>query len=155
MQQLWLAMNVVTDQLSLEFPQKPDEEQHTPNWVAVQVLFPAKLGGLTIQKRGAPLLLGGSGALCIEAAALLIGLAPFTFGISAAIEGVICAAAVVTAVAIAFAIISAIIGWLFGSSPSQPNTGVPTTIETRSSYGQWPILDFGGSTATSCDCAVT
>ncbi|KAK1699992.1 hypothetical protein BDP55DRAFT_213442 [Colletotrichum godetiae] len=112
--------------------------------------------GLVLQERGAPLLLGGLGALCLEAATPLLALAPFTFGLSAAIEGAICAAAALAALAVGFAIISSIAGWLFGSSPSQPNTGVPTTIAGRASYGQWPILDFGGAaTSTSCDCSVT
>lgn len=40
--------------------------------------------------------------------------------------------------------------------------GTPTTIRTRTAFGQWPILDFdgadgggGGGGATSCDCVVT
>ncbi|KAI1454308.1 hypothetical protein F4805DRAFT_469461 [Annulohypoxylon moriforme] len=112
--------------------------------------------GLSTEKRGAPLLLGGLGALCLEAAVPLLGLAPFTFGLTAALEGIICVAAAAAAAAIGFAIISGIIGWLFGSSPAKPNVGVPTTIGGRSSYGQWPILDFGGGATTStCDCAVT
>lgn len=108
-----------------------------------------------IEERGA-LLLGGLGALCLEAAAPLLALTPFTFGLSAALEGAICVAAGVAALAIGFAIISSVLGWLFGGSPAKPNTGVPTTINGRASYGQWPILDFGGAATTStCDCSVT
>lgn len=112
--------------------------------------------GLSIQKRGAPLLLGGLGALCLELAIPLGILAPFTFGLSAGIAGAICAAGAIATAAIGFAILISFIGWIFGSPPSQPNTGVPTTVNGRTAYGQWPILYFGGAPTTStCDCSVT
>lgn len=38
---------------------------------------------------------------------------------------------------------------------SHPNRGSPITSGDRLSYGQWPILDFGSSSTTSCDCVVT
>ena len=38
---------------------------------------------------------------------------------------------------------------------ASPTTGVPTTIGKRSSYGQWPILDFGTVPQTPCECVVT
>ncbi|KAK9774049.1 putative chitinase [Seiridium cardinale] len=107
-------------------------------------------GLATVEKRGAPLLLGALWALCIEAAGPLLALAPFTFGLSAG------AAAGVAAAAIGFVILVGAVGWLFGGKPSQPNTGVPTTVNGRTAYGQWSILNFGGgNTKTSCDCAVT
>lgn len=119
--------------------------------------------GEHLDKRAAPLLLGGLGALCAEAAPLLLGGSSVTFGLSAAVEGAICAAAAASAAAIGFAVITnaigRFVGWLFGSPPTQSNTGQPTTIGTRTAYGQWQILDFGGGgggqTTSSCDCFVT
>lgn len=118
---------------------------------------------LTIYKCGAAsttggaLILGGLGSLCLNAAAPLALLSGITFGLSDALEGVICTAAGILAAAIGFAVVvTNIAGWLFGSPPSQPNTGVPVTTGTRTAYGQWLLLDFGGgATSTSCDCAVT
>ncbi|KAL7621624.1 hypothetical protein AAE478_008950 [Parahypoxylon ruwenzoriense] len=104
--------------------------------------------------------------VCAAAIAAMMAAAPFTFGISLLgipAEVAICAAAGIAVAAVGFA-----------SKPSappqpppqpkppvaQPHTGVPTTIttgkSTRSSYGQWPILDFGSVPQTSsCDCSVT
>lgn len=112
--------------------------------------------GVSVQKRGA-VLLGGLGALCLDAVAGGALGALITFGVSAGVAGIICAATgIAAAAAIGFAILSGVWGWLFGGSPSQPNTGVPTTIGTRTAYGQWPLLDFNGAaTTTSCDCSVT
>lgn len=113
------------------------------------------------EKRAFPgLLISGLGTLCLADALPAALLAPFTFGLSLAVEGAVCAATTVAAVAsaaiIGFAILSSLFGWLFGGSPSKPNIGVPTTIAGRASYGQWPILDFNsGATSTSCDCEVT
>lgn len=120
--------------------------------------------GQHLDKRAAPLLLGGLGALCVNAAPVLLGGSSVTFGLSAAVEGIICAAAASTLAAIGFAVLassaSRLVGWLFSSPPRQSNTGQPTTIGTRTAYGQWQLLDFGGggggqSTTTSCDCFVT
>lgn len=38
---------------------------------------------------------------------------------------------------------------------NEPRTGVPTTVGTRSSYGQWPLLNFGSVSTKGCDCFVT
>lgn len=109
-----------------------------------------------VEKRSGGLLLGELGALCLEAAIPLLAAAPYTFGVSAAVAGAICAAAASAAAAIGFAIIASFVGWLFGGSPEKPNTGVPGNIGTRTAYGQWSILDFGStSTDSNCDCAVT
>lgn len=113
------------------------------------------------EKRAIPgLLISGLGALCLANAIPAALLAPLTFGLSLAAEGAICAVAAVAAAAtaaiIGFAILLSVFGWIFGGSPSKPNAGVPTTVAGRSSYGQWPILDFsGGTTTINCDCVVT
>ena len=119
--------------------------------------------GEHLDRRAAPLLVSGLGALCVDAAPLLLGGSSVTFGLSAAVEGAICAAAAASLAAVGFAVITSaarsFIGWLFGSPPTQSNTGVPTTIGTRTAYGQWQLLDFGGGgggqTTSSCDCFVT
>lgn len=114
-----------------------------------------------VEKRAIPgLLISGLGALCLADAIPAALLAPLTFGLSLAAEGAICAVAAVAAAAtaaiIGFAILLTVFGWIFGGSPSKPNAGVPTTVAGRSSYGQWPILDFsGGTTTINCDCVVT
>jgi hypothetical protein len=109
------------------------------------------------EKGDGPPLAGTLGALCLVAAIPLLELAPFTFGLSALIEGGICAAAAGAALSIGFAIFTSIVvGWIFGGEPDQPNKGVPTTSRTRSAYGQWPLLNFAsGPTTPSCDCSVT
>ncbi|KFY85211.1 hypothetical protein V498_07750 [Pseudogymnoascus sp. VKM F-4517 (FW-2822)] len=114
-----------------------------------------------VEKRAIPgLLISGLGALCLADAIPAALLAPLTFGLSLAAEGAICAVAAVAAAAtaaiIGFAILLSVFGWIFSGSPSKPNAGVPTTVAGRSSYGQWPILDFsGGTTTINCDCVVT
>jgi hypothetical protein len=109
-----------------------------------------------VEKREGSLLVGELSAMCLDAAVLLLGLTPFTFGLSAAVAGAICVAAAGAALAIGFAIFKSIVGWIFGGEPDHPNKGVPTTIGTRSAYGQWSLLHFGGGPTTpSCDCAVT
>ncbi|KAL2130498.1 hypothetical protein VTI74DRAFT_6334 [Chaetomium olivicolor] len=96
------------------------------------------------------------GVLRLEAGPPLLVLSIFTFSLTTVLDGAICAPATLAAIAIGFAIILNIVGWLFGGSPSRPNVGALTTITGRALYGQWPILDFnGGATSTSCDCAVT
>ncbi|ROW14913.1 hypothetical protein VPNG_03305 [Cytospora leucostoma] len=85
-------------------------------------------------------------AVCAAAVSALIATAPFTFGLSLLgipAEIALCAAAGGSSNAI-----------------TRPYTGVPTTVgsgkKARSSYGQWPILDFGNVAQTSsCDCFVT
>lgn len=114
---------------------------------------------VALEKRIPPLLVGGLGSLCLAASPIAAALAPFTFGLSLAIEGALCAIATAVAVAITaitgFAIIFYAFGWLFGGSPSRPNIGKPVTTG-KLSHGQWPILDFNGApTSTSCDCSVT
>lgn len=93
----------------------------------------------TIEKRGAPLLVGGLGALCLADAPIAALLAPFTFGLSIAADGVLCAvaaaAAAATAAIIGFMVLSSIVGWVFGGSLSTPNPACPSPSPspTRSS----------------------
>ncbi|KAF2969308.1 hypothetical protein GQX73_g4255 [Xylaria multiplex] len=117
--------------------------------------------------KGTAVVAGGlTFGVCAAAISALIAAAPFTFGISLLgipAEVALCAAAGIAVTAAGFA-----------SKPSapqqpptkpkppvaQPHTGVPTTItvggSARSSYGQWPVLDFGSvSQTSSCDCFVT
>lgn len=119
-------------------------------------------GAHGVEKRSfaMPLLASELGVLCVADLAPSLLSASFTFGLSLAAEGAICAAAtgaLLSGVAVlGWKIFDSITGWLFGGSPSKPNVGVPTTVAGRSSYGQWPLLDFSGGTTTStCDCAVT
>ncbi|KAK5654286.1 hypothetical protein OQA88_7463 [Cercophora sp. LCS_1] len=110
-----------------------------------------------LEERGLPAIIGlleALGALCASAGPLLGLLAPFTMGATALVEGLICAAAGVAAIAIGFRIIGNFLGWLFGGGTSRPNIGTPITTGPRLKYGQWPILDFGSGPAP-CDCAVT
>lgn len=105
-------------------------------------------------------------AICAAALASLVAAAPFTFGLSLLgipAEVAACAAAGIVLTAIGFASISTNPPQPPPRPPppaAQPHTGVPTTIGTgksaRSSYGQWPVLDFGSvSQSSSCDCYVT
>ncbi|KAI1105614.1 hypothetical protein F4804DRAFT_341082 [Jackrogersella minutella] len=116
--------------------------------------------GLAIQKRS-PLLVANLGVLCLGKAPELLALGLASFSVSLAAEGAICLAAAASILPfIGYAIlngVNGVRGWLNSLLPSQPNTGVPTTIgKTQSSYGQWPILDFGGgATGANCDCVVT
>ncbi|KAJ6088215.1 CAZyme family GH18, partial [Penicillium sp. IBT 16267x] len=107
------------------------------------------VGGHTVEKRGLPLLASELGALYLADAFPSALSAVFTFGLSIAAEGVICATAaiagVATAAIIGFSILSSLIRWIFGGSPSKPNVGVPTTVAGRTA----------GDTSTSCDCEVT
>ncbi|KAK4870248.1 hypothetical protein LT330_005302 [Penicillium expansum] len=102
----------------------------------------------------------GLGSLCLaDLVPSLLAALP-TFGLSLIGEGAVCAlgavAGAAAAVYVGWQIISGIVGWIFGGSPSKPNVGVPTTVGTRTAYGQWSILDFNdGATTTSCDCEVT
>ncbi|KAJ6037676.1 Glycoside hydrolase superfamily [Penicillium canescens] len=116
-----------------------------------------------LEERGLPgLILSGLGlgSLCLaDLVPSLLGALP-TFGLSLIGEGVVCAlgalAGAAATIYVGWQIISGIVGWLFGGSPSKPNVGVPTKVGTRTAYGQWSILDFnGGATTTSCDCEVT
>ncbi|RMJ26207.1 Chitin recognition protein [Aspergillus sp. HF37] len=97
----------------------------------------------TIEKRGGPLLVGGLGALCLADAPIAALLAPLTFGLSIAAEGVLCAvaaaAAAATAAIIGFMVLSSIVGWVFGApyphltaARPSPLGGCPT-VSGRSS----------------------
>ncbi|KAK8102995.1 glycoside hydrolase family 18 protein [Apiospora sp. TS-2023a] len=113
--------------------------------------------GMVLHKRAKPSL---GFALTLCAAIGAFG-ALETLGLAIIVGGV-CAATAVAVKAIGFiaGLIGDLFGWLFGGSMSTPNRGTPTTIGTRSAYGQWALLNFnigggGGSTTTSCDCVVT
>jgi hypothetical protein len=116
--------------------------------------------GMVLHKRGKGFTVWTTIALC--AAVEAIG-AIQTLGM-AIIAGGICAAVAAAAATIGFiaGLFGDIIGWISGGGVLVPNRGTPTTIGTRSAYGQWPLLDFGGGgggggdeESTSCDCAVT
>ena len=116
-----------------------------------------------LEERGLPgLILSGLGlgSLCLaDLVPSLLGALP-SFGLSLIGEGAVCTlgalAGATATIYVGWQIISGIVGWVFGGSPSKPNVGFPTKVGTRTAYGQWSILDFkGGATMTSCDCEVT
>ncbi|WYZ36481.1 hypothetical protein EsH8_XV_000034 [Colletotrichum jinshuiense] len=96
-------------------------------------------------------------ALCAAIGAIgaieTLGLALLAGGICAAVAGA------VAAIGFIAGLIGDFIGWIFGGGVRGPNKGTPTTIGTRSAYGQWPLLDFGtgggGGDGDNCDCVVT